>query len=403
MNEPSETKFPISDTPDNLDDSFNPEPDKPKASAFEVWDRIVHLGFSEIVLRIGAGLASIALILMVVWVMDTFYLKGEVRNPKTAAIAASDPTPTPVVKPPMFEPPEVSISNRGITREIELHTTLPDRPRFEMTTYIVQKGDTIYDIADRFSLNPSSLMWSNPAEIPNVQFLQPGQELDIPPVDGVVYEWHEGDGLNGVSEFFKVTPEDIINWPGNNLTVEGVGDFTNPNIEPGTMIFVPGGKGQFITWTMPGITRDNPAAAKTIGPGYCGTVYEGAIGTNTFVWPAATTYISGYTYDPDINHLAIDIGGSVGVGIYAADNGVIVYAGWNDFGYGYLIVIDHGTGWQTYYAHLSSLNVGCGQSVYQGDLIGLMGSTGRSTGPHLHFEMRSELFGKVNPLDFVSP
>src|SRR5574340_443903 len=403
MNESSDEQFPIQDDQENLNDVLNPEPPKKRASAGEVWDRIVHLGFSEIVLRIGAGLASIALILMVVWVMDTFYLKGDLRNPKTAALAASAPTPTPVVKHPMFEPPESSTVNRGITREIDLHTTMPDRPRFEMTTYVVQKGDTIYDIAERFGLNPSSLMWSNPQEIPDVLYLQPGQELSIPPVDGVVYEWHEGDGLNGVAEFFKVKPQDIIDWPGNNLTVESVGDFSNPNIQPGTLLFVPGGKGQFITWTMPGITRDNPAAAKTVGPGYCGTVYEGAVGTNTFIWPAATTYISGYTYDPDINHLAIDIGGSIGVGIYASDNGVIVYAGWNDYGYGNLIVIDHGTGWQTYYAHLSSINVGCGQSVYQGDLIGLMGSTGRSTGPHLHFEMRSDLYGKVNPLDFVSP
>ncbi|MHB8775757.1 MAG: LysM peptidoglycan-binding domain-containing M23 family metallopeptidase, partial [Bellilinea sp.] len=219
----------------------------------------------------------------------------------------------------------------------------------------------------------------------------------------VVYEWHEGDGLNGVAEFYQVTPETIIDWPGNNLTTEGVGDFSNPNIEPGTRIFVPGGIGQFVNWTMPGITRDNPASARTVGPGYCGTIYDGAMGSNTFIWPSATTYISGYGYDPDINHLAIDIGGSIGVGIYAADNGVIVYAGWSDFGYGYLIVIDHGTGWQTYYAHLNSLNVGCGQSVFQGDLIGLMGSTGNSTGPHLHFEMRSDLYGKVNPLNYVSP
>ena len=64
-------------------------------------------------------------------------------------------------------------------------------------------------------------------------------------------------------------------------------------------------------------------------------------------------------------------------------------------------MIDHGNGWQTYYAHLSQINVICGQSVYQGDLIGLMGSTGRSTGPHLHFEMRSDVYGKVDPLNFL--
>jgi murein DD-endopeptidase MepM/ murein hydrolase activator NlpD len=66
---------------------------------------------------------------------------------------------------------------------------------------------------------------------------------------------------------------------------------------------------------------------------------------------------------------------------------VIVYAGWNDWGYGNVIVIDHGNGWQTLYAHLSQIRVGCGQSVNKGDLIGNVGSTGNSSGPHLHFEM----------------
>lgn len=403
MSDSSETKFPFPSDPENLKETPEALPEKPRRSAFEVWDRIVHIGFGEIALRIGAGLASIALILMVVWVMNTFYLKGSVKSPQTSAAASNEPTPTPVVKPPMFEAPNALASINGIVREVELHTTLPSRPRFEMSTYVVQKGDNIYDIADRFDLNPRSLMWSNPTKIPDAKLIQPGMELEIPPVDGVVYEWHEGDGLNGVAEFYQVSPQDIIDWPGNRMTVESVGDLSNPKIEPGTRIFVPGGIGQFVNWTLSGVTRENPAAARSFGPGYCGTVYDGAMGSNTFVWPAATTYISGYTYDPDINHLAIDIGGSVGVGIYASDSGVVVYSGWNDFGYGYLIVIDHGTGWQTYYAHLSSLNAGCGQSVYQGDLIGLMGSTGNSTGPHLHFEMRSDVFGKVNPLNFVSP
>jgi len=81
---------------------------------------------------------------------------------------------------------------------------------------------------------------------------------------------------------------------------------------------------------------------------------------------------------------------------------VVVYAGWNDYGYGEMVVIDHGSGWQTLYAHLSQVNVGCGEEVYQGNVIGLMGSTGRSTGPHLHFEMRSDDHGRVNPWDFLN-
>ncbi len=80
---------------------------------------------------------------------------------------------------------------------------------------------------------------------------------------------------------------------------------------------------------------------------------------------------------------------------------MVVYAGWNNWGYGYVIVLDHGNGWQTLYAHLSAINVVCGQSVYQGDVIAAMGSTGNSTGPHLHFEIMHDDYGKVNPHNFL--
>ena len=79
----------------------------------------------------------------------------------------------------------------------------------------------------------------------------------------------------------------------------------------------------------------------------------------------------------------------------------MVYAGWNDWGYGYVIVLDHGNGWQSLYAHLSAINVGCGQSVYQGGVIGAMGCTGNCTGSHLHFELMNDAYGKVNPLNYL--
>jgi murein DD-endopeptidase MepM/ murein hydrolase activator NlpD len=87
--------------------------------------------------------------------------------------------------------------------------------------------------------------------------------------------------------------------------------------------------------------------------------------------------------------------------IYAADDGVVVYSGWNNYGYGYVIVIDHGNGWQTLYAHLDTINVGCGQAVFQGNTIGTMGVSGNSSGPHLHFEMRSDIWGRVNPVSYL--
>jgi murein DD-endopeptidase MepM/ murein hydrolase activator NlpD len=112
--------------------------------------------------------------------------------------------------------------------------------------------------------------------------------------------------------------------------------------------------------------------------------------------------VSGNEYIPKI-HPGIDIAAWTGMPVYASDTGVVVYAGWNDSGYGNLVIIDHGNGWQTAYAHNSQINVRCGQTVYQGDVIALAGSTGRSTGPHIHFEMRSDLYGRVNPWLYLPP
>jgi murein DD-endopeptidase MepM/ murein hydrolase activator NlpD len=192
-----------------------------------------------------------------------------------------------------------------------------------------------------------------------------------------------------------------VNYPGNHLNAAELGDFALPNIAPGTLLIIPGGKGEFPDWRTPRITRENPAAAINVGPGACSGSYDGVMGTLNFVWPVSDRYLSGYDYNPEANHYGIDIHGEIGDPVSAADNGVVVYAGWNDWGYGEMIVIDHGQGWQTLYAHLSTVDVRCGQEVYQGDIIGTVGSTGNSSGPHLHFELRSDDYGRVNPWDFL--
>jgi murein DD-endopeptidase MepM/ murein hydrolase activator NlpD len=195
-----------------------------------------------------------------------------------------------------------------------------------------------------------------------------------------------------------VDPDDIVEYPGNKMDV-ALFDIDNPDIDPGSWLIIPNGWRALKDWGPPTITRANPASARYYGPGHCGSIYEGPIGVGTFVWPTTSRIISGYTYNPSI-HPAIDIGGSMGNAIYATDSGVVVYAGWSNYGYGNLLVIDHGNGWQSAYAHLNTLNVGCGQGVFQGAVIGGLGSTGNSSGPHLHFEL---VFNgaKVNPLDFL--
>ncbi len=224
------------------------------------------------------------------------------------------------------------------------------------------------------------------------------------PVDGTYYEWQSGDGLNGVARGLNVRPEDIINYPGNNLDPATIGNYSNPNIKPGTWLIVPGGTREFISWSAPiGVTRQNPGVARQLGPGACGVVSDGAVGYGYFIWPSNKHYLSGFDYSPETNHRGIDIAGSLGEALYAVDAGVIVYAGWNDWGYGNMVVIDHGNGWQSLYAHMSALNVVCGQSVGQGAVIGAVGSTGRSSGAHLHFELMHSSYGKVNPWLYLPP
>lgn len=392
----------LSSPDDNLNYSEEPAESESPRRWSDIWERLLRLGLGEIALRTGTVLASISLVLLVLWVMGSFYLQGEVSYTRNSAVAAPLPTPTMTVAPPPFYLQAALTVERGIPRLAQLHTTLPSRPRFDMTTYEVQQGDTIFGIAEKFGLRPQTILWGNfdvLADDPHR--LQPGQILNILPLDGLLYEWHAGDGLNGVSEFFGVTPDVIIDWPSNNLNREELGDLSNPNIEPGTKLFVPGGTRAFISWSAPLISRSDPAKAKIFGPGYCGTIMDGYIGSGTFVWPTSETYLSGYNYTPDTNHWGIDIAGAMGNPIYATDSGVVVYAGWNDWGYGNVVVIDHGNGWQSLYAHNSTLYVTCGASVSQGATIAAMGSTGRSSGPHLHFELMNASGARVNPWDYL--
>lgn len=287
----------------------------------------------------------------------------------------------------------------GITRLSEVHTIIPTRPRLSLLKYQVQAGDTLFGIAERFGLKPESILWGNWYELGgDPHLLQPGQELSILPVDGAVHRWSEGEGLNGVATFYGVTAQEIIDWPGNQL--DPALDPSQPGLAEGTELIVPGGVRELPSWQQIRITRSNPAVASILGPGACGAVSNGPTGDGAFGWPTPGRTVSGYGYLPGV-HEAIDIGGGTGNAIYAADDGVVVYAGWNDWGYGYTIVLDHGNGWQTLYAHLSQINVGCGQASFQGNVIGGMGCTGNCSGTHLHFEMRSDAFGRVNPLNFL--
>jgi len=362
---------------------------------------LARLGLSELFVRIGVNVLSIGLIISVVWLMSTFY-RPTIQPQKTDSLAIITPTALAIV-------PTIPVSQNsippltGISRQTSLHTNIPARPRMETIKYTVQSGDSVFGIAEKFGLNPTTILWGNYSILKDTpDSLRIGQDLTILPTDGTYHQWQAGEGLTSVAKYYGVDPEAIVNYPANHLNLDTIGDYSNPNIPAGTWLIIPGGKREFVSWSAPvGMTRDNPAVAQVLGAGSCGMVTGGAIGSGSFIWPADRHYLSGNDYSPETNHRGIDISGNLGSPVYAADAGVIVYAGWNDWGYGNMIIIDHGHDWQTLYAHLSVINVNCSQSVNQGDVIGAFGSTGNSTGPHLHFEMMNTVYGKVNPWDFL--
>ena len=373
-------------------------------SRLQLWARIAGVTLREPILRLAGHAGLLLVIGLGVWLTrlgwDT--LPTDAAEPVFSAAPAvaesASLEESPAAKPelPAFMP--ISMPAPGVARQARMHTVFPERPRLEVIQYQVQQGDTLFGIAEKFGLKPESVLWANFEVLQDDPHrLSSGQELNIPPVDGTLYVWHEGDGLGGVARFFGVRPEDILQWPGNHL--DPGADPADPGIEPGTVLVIPGGRRELISWSAPRITRSNPAVAKILGPGACGAVVDGLVGTGTFIYPTPLHYLSGYNYSSV--HPAIDLAGDTGHAIFASDTGVVVYAGWNDWGYGYVIVLDHGNGWQTLYAHLSQVNVGCGQSVVQGEVIGAMGCTGNCSGPHLHFEMMHDEYGKVNPLNFL--
>lgn len=245
-------------------------------------------------------------------------------------------------------------------------TTIPDRADHspKIIEYTVQPGDTIFGIAEKFGLKPETLQWSNPDLERNPDLLMVGDTLTILPVDGVYHQVSSNETLDEIAGTLGVTAADIINYPLNNLDPE------NPVITPGQWLVIPGGEKPFVPKYVSTISTAAPKGS--------------ARGTGNFQWPTNGTITQEYWS----GHRALDIGAWLGAPVYAADAGYVTFAGWDNTGYGNLIIIDHGNGFVTLYAHLQKFYVSAGQEVSKGEQIAEMGSTGNSTGPHLHFEVR---------------
>jgi murein DD-endopeptidase MepM/ murein hydrolase activator NlpD len=280
------------------------------------------------------------------------------------------------------------INVASVDRGLVPYTIIPDRPRDAVEVYTVKTGDTLFGIANQFGITPEVLFWANSESLgDNLHYLTPGMDLYILPVEGV---YHFSDGvltIRQIADRYQANVEDVLSSPYNELD-----EYTADDVPPwGMHIVVPGGQREIVDWP-PAIVAvvDEVTGVVTQGfmPGMGGSCPSGIAGSGgSGVWARP---VGDYTVTTPFTtgHSGVDLAAPLGTPVTASDSGVVIFSGWNDYGYGILVVLDHGNGWTTYYAHLSSTAVGCGQYVSRGGLVGQIGSTGRSSGPHVHFEMR---------------
>ncbi len=253
-------------------------------------------------------------------------------------------------------------------------------PRDTIETYIVQSGDTLSSIAEQFSISLNTLLWSNNLKTTSV--INPGGELTILPTSGVVHTVSNGDTLSSIAIKYDVDVSEITEY--NKISGSSA-------ISIGEELIIPGGQVKYVSapsvntaisqiWTSPAISSAPSSSS----------------GASAMIWPTDWRTITQY-YGWTHNGLDIDCGYTQNN--YAADDGIVTYSGWLG-GYGYLVEINHGNGIVTRYGHHSSLYVYKGQSVSAGQAIGLCGTTGRSTGTHLHFEVIVNGSNK-NPLEYI--
>jgi len=251
-------------------------------------------------------------------------------------------------------------SSRG---ESEVFVDLGKSGTGQISVYVVRKGDTLSEIAEMFGVSTNTIVWANNIKASSIK---EGQELVILPISGVRHVVKSGDTVKSLATKYKADFDEILSY--NGLA-------TDAKIKPGDIVVIPDGV----------ISATQTSLAKTSGlqtyPVYSGFYLRPIVGGRK------TQGIHGNN--------GVDLAAPTGVPILASADGKVIVsrAGGYNGGYGTYVVISHANGTQTLYAHMSKDNVSVGQSVEQGQVIGAVGSTGKSTGPHVHFEVR----GAKNP------
>ncbi len=409
-------------------------------------DDLLNKRSTAVLVVAGVIAASMALVVLAVVAAVLLWTNEDDNSPRPAftptdhdsplgiaeiEYATATPSPTPPPQPtippldwirPTAGPQEIAAAldttvagqTDPFQRESDPLTILPLRSRSTVVTYAVESGDTLRTIAEKFGVEQNTIIWSNDRFYVNA--MRVGMELTIPPVDGVYLHVQGPETVAEIAQTYEVDPYTIIDSEYNGL----FGASPQTVLPQGLYVVVPGGTGSTepIYWD-PGIvmkagssfTTDgsNPVGAgiRTGGetasfavgdPGSCGeqTVSGGSPPTGAPIWDKYTI-----TQDYTWNHSGIDLAVPAGTRVYSAGSGTVIFSGWSTWGYGYTVVIAHGST-LTIYGHLNGAFVGCGQIVSAGQNIAVTGSSGRSSGPHLHFEIRGPGGVPVSPWDYQS-
>ncbi len=231
----------------------------------------------------------------------------------------------------------------------------------EIKRYTVEAGDTLSGIAEQYGIDVETLIAANPGVS---ELIHPGDQLIVLPKKGLVHQAKTGDTLSDIAYTYGVTVD----------AIKSANTKSSDQIDVGEQLFIPGGR-----------ARANTAVARA--------------SVSRFLWPTRGEISSGFGWRWGRLHAGVDIANDIGTYVMSARSGQVIWAGWRG-GYGYTVMIDHGSGYVSLYGHLDDYYVERGQYVRAGQRIASMGSTGNSTGPHLHFEIQKD--GQpVDPVGFL--
>ncbi len=258
--------------------------------------------------------------------------------------------------------------------ENSLTTVISVKPRDKIENYQVISGDTLASIAKKFGVSVETIKWANNLKSDTIKS---ADVLKIPPISGVVHKVVSGDNIYAIAKKYHSDAQKIVNFPFNDFA-----DLDTFSLTIGQNIYVPDGV----------IQEEKPLFTQQ----FFAQIQAGVHGNSNFIWPTGGII----TQYPVWYHMAVDIANPSMPPVLASDTGTVIYANCLRYDYGCHVIIDHANGYRTLYAHLSQISVSQGSAVNQGQQIGVMGSTGRSTGIHLHFEIRSGNT-QLNPLNFL--